>query len=147
MSVTVIIGASIAAATSIGGGIMQGQAAQNAAAAQASRAQQAQQLEANNQAQGIDFQNSVWSGTKAAEAPYQSLGLTAANAYAGLLNNPFTAPTLAQAEATPGYQFNLRQGTQAIGEQAASTGNLLSGNTGVALQKYGQGLATTTYQQ
>jgi hypothetical protein len=133
--------------SSIAGGVMQGNAAQDAAAAQVSKAQQAQQLEQKNQQAGVDFQTNEWTGQQAAEAPYQALGSTAANRYAQLLNNPFTAPTLAEAEAQPGYQFNLEQGTQAINEHAAATGNLNSGNTGVALQKYGQGLATTTYQQ
>ena len=126
---------------------MQGNAASSAAAAQKSYAQQAQELEQQNQQAGVNFQNQEWTGQQAAEKPYQQLGSTAANAYANLLNNPFTAPTLTQAENTPGYQFNLQSGTQAINENAAATGNLLSGNTGTALQKYGQGLATTTYQQ
>ena len=126
---------------------MQANGAKAGAAAQQSYAQQAQQLEQQNQQAGINFQQNEWSGQQKAEQPYQSLGQTSANAYANLINNPFTAPTLAQAEATPGYQFNLQQGTQAINEQGAATGNLLSGNQGVALEKYGQGLATTTYQQ
>lgn len=126
---------------------MQGDAAQAGAAAQVSKAQQAQQLEQQNQQQGIQFQQNEWTGQQAAEQPYQALGATSANAYANLINNPFTAPTLAQAEQTPGYQFNLQTGTQAINENAAATGNLMSGNTGTALQKFGQGLATNTYQQ
>ena len=126
---------------------MQGNAAQDAAAAQKSYAQQAQQLEAANQQKGVDFQTQEWTGQQAAEQPYQALGATSANAYANLLQHPFTAPTLAEAQNTPGYQFNLQTGTQAINENAAATGNLMSGNTGTALQKYGQGLATNTYQQ
>jgi hypothetical protein len=126
---------------------MQGNAAQSGAAAQKSYAQQAQQLEQQNQQQGINQQQSLLASTTAAEQPYQALGQTATNAYTNLLNNPFQAPTLQQAQNTPGYQFNLQTGTQAINENAAATGNLNSGNTGVALQKYGQGLATNTYQQ
>ena len=126
---------------------MQGNAAQNAAAAQQSYAQQAQQLEQQNQQAGVNFQNQEWNGQQNAEQPYQALGRTAANAYSNLLKNPFTVPTLAQAQQTPGYQFNLQQGTQAINENAAATGNLMSGNTGRALTQFGQGLATTTYQQ
>lgn len=147
MSITGTIAAVAGIGSSIAGGVMQGNAAHDAANAQVTAAQQAQQLEQKNQQAGIDFQTNEWSGQKAAEQPYQQLGSTAANAYTNLLNHPFTAPTLAEAEATPGYQFNLDQGTQAINEHAAATGNLNSGNTGVALQKFGQGLATTTYQQ
>lgn len=46
---------------------------------------------------------------------------------------------------TPGYQFQLDQGTQAISRMAAATGELASGKTGAALVDYGQGLATNTY--
>ena len=147
MSITGTIAAVAGIASSVGGGIMQGNAAQAGAAAQVSKAQQAQQLEAANQQKGVDFQTNEWTGQQAAEAPYQQLGQTSANAYANLLKNPFQAPTLAQAQQTPGYQFNLQTGTQAINENAAATGNLMSGNTGTALTKFGQGLATNTYQQ
>jgi len=54
---------------------------------------------------------------------------------------------LAEAEATPGYQFNLESGTNALEKGAAARGNLLSGTEGTALEQYGQGLGTTTYQQ
>lgn len=149
MSVTGTIAAvaGLGAASSIAGGITQGDAAKSAAAVQEQKATQAQQLEQQNQQKGVDFQTNEWTGQQAAEQPYQALGSTAANSYTDLLNHPFTAPTLEQAEATPGYQFALDQGTQAINEHAAATGNLNSGNTGVALQQYGQGLASTTYQQ
>jgi hypothetical protein len=147
MSITGTIAAVAGIGSSIAGGIMQGNAAGNAAQAQKTYAQQAQELEQQNQQAGVTFQNNEWTGQQAAEQPYLRLGSTSANAYADLLKNPFTAPTLAQAEQTPGYQFNLQTGTQAIDENAAATGNLMSGNTGTALQKFGQGLATTTYQQ
>jgi hypothetical protein len=147
MSITGTIAAVGAIGSSIAGGITQSSAAQNAASAQQSYAQQAQALEQQNQQSGVNFQNQEWTGQQAAEQPYQQLGRTSANAYANLLKNPFTAPTAAQAAATPGEQFELQQGTQAINEHAAATGNLSSGNTGVALEQYGQGLASTTYQQ
>lgn len=47
---------------------------------------------------------------------------------------------------TPGYQFQLAQGTGALQNSAAASGGLLNGNTGEALVNYGQGLAGTTYQ-
>ena len=63
------------------------------------------------------------------------------------LQQTFTAPTLAQAQQTPGYQFTLQQGEQAINNSAAAKGGLLSGATLKDLLSYGQGLASTTYQQ
>lgn len=147
MSITGTIGLIAGLGSSILGGVVQGNAAQTAAQQQESKAAQAQALELQNQQAGINFQTNEWGGLQAAERPYQQLGSTGAVDYTKLLSKGFQAPTLAQAEATPGYQFNLQTGTQAIDEQAAATGNLNSGNTGVALQKFGQGLATTTYQQ
>jgi hypothetical protein len=147
LSITGTIAAVAGLGSSIAGGLMQGNAAQEGAQAQEQKAQQAQQLELQNQQAGVNFGENEWSQQQAAEQPYQQLGQQSANAYSKLLSTPFTAPTLAQAQQTPGYQFNLQTGTQAIDENAAATGNLNSGNTGVALQKFGQGLASTTYQQ
>ena len=90
---------------------------------------------------------SALASTTAAESPYQALGATSANSLSNLLQQGFQAPTAAQAAATPGEQFQMQQGTQAIDENAAANGTLMSGNTGVALQQYGQGLGSTAYQQ
>ena len=147
MSILGTIGAVAGIGSSIAGGMAQSGAATKAANTQATAAQQAQELELQNQNAAQGSQATALQNVTSAEQPYQALGSTSANNLAKLLQQGFTAPTLAQAEQTPGYQFNLQQGTQAINENAAATGNLLSGNTGTALEKYGQGLATTTYQQ
>lgn len=47
---------------------------------------------------------------------------------------------------TPGYQFALEQGRQAIERSAAAGGGLVSGNTLAALTEYGQGLADQNFQ-
>jgi|SRR5580658_1024365 hypothetical protein len=62
-------------------------------------------------------------------------------------NQEFQAPTAAQAAQTPGYQFALQQGENALQNSAAARGGLLSGNTAEALDQYSQGLASTNYQQ
>jgi hypothetical protein len=46
---------------------------------------------------------------------------------------------------TPGYQFQLQQGDNAITSQDAASGKTGSGNEGIALSNYNQGLAGTTY--
>lgn len=46
---------------------------------------------------------------------------------------------------TPGYQFQLEQGLNAIDNSAASRGNLFSGATLKASQGFGQGLANQEY--
>ena len=67
-----------------------------------------------------------------------------ANIGYGSLSAPFNPANLAQ---TPGYQFTLGQGEQAIEDAASATGGVGGGNTLKALMGYGQGLASTTYQQ
>lgn len=49
-------------------------------------------------------------------------------------------------QSTPGYQFALGQGNNAVNAQAAATGMTGSGNQALALQKFGTGLADQTYQ-
>lgn len=46
---------------------------------------------------------------------------------------------------TPGYQFSLNQGEQAINKQAAATGGLYSSNTLAAQGSFAQGQASTQY--
>jgi hypothetical protein len=64
-------------------------------------------------------------------------------------NNPlqqrFSAPTADEAAATPGYQFTLNQGLQAVQNSAAARG---LGSSGAALRgaaDYASGLANSTY--
>lgn len=47
----------------------------------------------------------------------------------------------------PGYQFQMDQGTQAVAKQMAATGYGGSGNEAIALQKFGQGTASSFYGQ
>jgi hypothetical protein len=77
--------------------------------------------------------------------PYQAAGtqgLSALQSTAGT----FKAPTAAEAAATPGYQFQLQQGEQAIQNSAAARGMLQSGGTAKSLDQFSQGLASTDYQ-
>ncbi len=55
------------------------------------------------------------------------------------------ATALQTLQNTPGYQFQLDQGDNAINAQAAATGMNASGNQALALSKFNQGLAGTTY--
>jgi hypothetical protein len=72
------------------------------------------------------------------EQPYLS-------GWASMLNNLVTNPS--SVSSLPGYQFQMDQGTQAIQGSSAARGMLNSGNTLSALDKYGQGLASSFYQQ
>jgi hypothetical protein len=87
----------------------------------------------------------IWAGDTRRAQPYLDVGSTSANALKDFLAKPFAAPTLEDARNSPGYQFELETGANAIDQNAAATGTLNSGNTGVALQKFGTGLADSTY--
>jgi hypothetical protein len=54
-------------------------------------------------------------------------------------------PTLAELEMDPSYAWRKQQGIDALAASGAAAGNYGSGNMGVALQNYGQGLASTEY--
>jgi hypothetical protein len=58
-----------------------------------------------------------------------------------LMQNPQTVTT------TPGYQFNLAQGLQAMQAQQAAQGRLVSGGALLQGQQFGQQLAGQTYNQ
>lgn len=63
----------------------------------------------------------------------------------GAFTGTFQAPTLAQAQKTPGYQFEQQQGDQGILAGASAAGGNISGNTFQSLDKYNSNLADTSY--
>ena len=113
---------------------------------QAGAAQSAESLQAQEAQNALNFQEQQWNTEQTETAPYRSAGTGALNQLNGLISGGFQAPTAQQAENTPGYQFQLQQGEQAIQRSAAAQGGLLSGGTGKALNNYAQGVASTNYQ-
>src|SRR5271156_710707 len=148
-------------AVAIGGGALVGAIGSGIAGSeQAGAAKSAQQLQYEEQQQALQFQEQQWNTQQANEAPWLQQGQGAVNTLGQLQNEglqgqgplapwtqQFQAPTLAQAQQNPGYQFALQQGTAALDNSAAASGNLLTGNTGEALQQYGQNLGEQNYQQ
>lgn len=131
------IGAAIGGVGSLIGGGLQASAAGDAAQAQL----QAAQLAAETQLQ-------MYNQTRADLAPWMTTGGAAntqlANLYGlgpGGTGVPNTAAMTTALENTPGYQFTLNQGQQALDRSAASRGLLLSGAQLKDSQSYGQGLA------
>lgn len=151
-----IIGGAISAGTSLLGGILGGNAAKKAAEQQAAagRAATSQQKQAGQFAQ--DVQQTQLTNERAGAAPYTTLGAGTAGTLSNALapggdlgsrwTSTFKAPTAAEAEATPGYQFQLSQGLNALQNSAAARGGLLSTGTAKNLTGYAQGLASTNYQ-
>lgn len=120
----------------------------------AAKANTAAEQQANNNALALQSQN--YNQTSANLAPYLTtgnqantqlqtdLGLgsnTSAAGY-GSLTAPFTAQSL---ENTPGYQFQLQQGTQALNQSLGAQGDLFSGAALKEGQQFATGLADSTY--
>ena len=147
ISVPALVAAGVGAAGSIAGAVIGGNAATSAAKTQADAANQAAQI-----------QQKEFNTTTANEAPYlaagnnslaalmQSLGLGpgGGGVGTGVLNKPFNPTNL---QNTPGYQWQFGQGEQALLNAKTATGGVGGGNTLQALVGYGQGMASTEYQQ
>jgi len=104
---------------------------------QADAAKQAASTAATGQLDALKF-------AQAQEQPYQQAGQQALGQYQNLLNGGAANFDISK---LPGYQFQMQQGTDAIQNSAAARGQALSGNTLQGLQQYGQGLASTQFQQ
>ena len=149
------LSAAIGAGTSILGGVLGSKAASEAAQIQAQGATTAGNLAqaAGQQAQG--YQEKQLGAATTAAQPYTTAGAAATGQLSDLLkpggylsqtwNQQFQAPTAEQAAQTPGYQFTLGQGINALNRGAAARGNLLSSGAAKALEQYGTGLANQTY--
>jgi hypothetical protein len=100
----------------------------------------------------VEAQQQALAQQERLSAPYRGLGESAITAYQRLLgigpNGQQLSPQQITQQLTqmPGYQFQLSQGLDATKRQAAAMGLGLSGNTLQALDKYSQGLASTSYQ-
>lgn len=63
----------------------------------------------------------------------------------GYLASPYTLPTQAELEATPGYGSRLAAGQRTMENSAAAKGSILNGGTQKALARYGQDYASNEY--
>lgn len=138
------------------GGIMGMFGANSAAKAQQEADQKAAGIaaQAGQEAQG--YQTGQIANEAKTASPYTTLGSTTANELTNALapggaltqgwNQTFSAPTAAEAANTPGYQFQVQQGQNALQNSAAARGGLLSTGTAKNLLNYTNGLASTNYQ-
>jgi hypothetical protein len=96
---------------------------------------------------GANAQNATaTSGLQAGLAPYMGAGTQAVTGLESLANNPFSFDPSKYIN-SPAYNFQLQQGQDAIKAHGAATGAGVSGNTLKDLTSFGQGLASTYYQQ
>lgn len=136
----------LAGATLLGSGISalgSSSAANTAAGAQEQAIQEQMQMFQQVQKEEQPF---IQGGGNALQSYLQALGIGPGGGGFGTgpLSAPFNPSNLAQ---TPGYQFTLGQGEQAILDNATATGGVGGGNTRKALTGYATGLADQTFQQ
>jgi hypothetical protein len=130
---------------------------------QAGGAQNAAMISALMQQQGINAAQQMFGQAQQTLSPYTTSGSDALKMLMGYLQGTGAqtagvgggganllstfAPTQAQLEQTPGYQFALSQGTQQAQNAAAAKGLGTSGNALASGINYATGLASTTFQQ
>jgi hypothetical protein len=110
-------------------------------------ANNAAQLQYQASQNAIAAQQQATAEARGYMSPFYKAGTNALNLYGGLLNIPgfkSVDPT-ETLRATPGYDWQMGQGTNALERGAAARGGLYSGAQMKGLEKYGQGLADQTY--
>ena len=145
MAATTII-AGVGAAGALAGGI--GSAVSSKKGSQAQ--QQGGQMESDAANQAALLQEQIYKETVAREQPWVTAGTGAINTLSGLLvpdsSGKFATDPTNALRATPGYQWDVSQGVNAMDLSAAKQGLLLSGAQQKGLQAFGTGLADQTYQ-
>lgn len=143
----------------LGGGALQAVSGLLGGANSSNAATQAAQVQATAAHEAAQNQLAEFGQIRSDLAPFRDAGSGAISTLAPLIGtapgtNPLTAPltrpfapTLAQLQSTPGYQFVLDQGQKAVTNSFAAQG---LGSSGAALKgaaNYAEGLAGTTFQQ
>jgi len=152
----------IGGALGIGGALISGNAAQDAAKTQIGAANQAAQVQqqefGQTQKNLLPF---LQSGQLSQETLMGLLGFGTGQPFdpskSGLLANPIAGAQIPtynmpqfgaqEYQQSPGYSFALQGGTQALQNAGATTTGAMSGNVLKALQGFGTGLANQDYQQ
>ena len=138
------------AAAIIGGVATAGSAAYGAhqarkgAKAQVEAGDRASALEQQSADKQLELQRQIWEKQQADQKPYLEQGTYGINTL-GALMRP-NADTSAILKNDPSYQFRLKQGQQALDRSSAARGMGYSGAQLKAAQDYGQGMASTEFQ-
>ena len=106
--------------------------------------------ETNANQQAMNYTQGMYNQSASNLNPFISAGQGATNQLQqglgpnGALGRQFT---LADFQNSPGYQFQMQQGLNAIQNSAAARGGAMSGGVQKALQQYGTGLAEQSFGQ
>jgi len=141
-----LIGGGLAAAGSVVGGMMAGDAAENAAETQAGAANRAADLEykmfKENQAAQKPFLEAGYKGQNKLMDLLGLSGNTGAQGYGSAARNF----GMSDFEQDPGYAFRMSEGLKALDRTAAARGGMLSGAALRGATRYGQDMASQEYQ-
>jgi len=146
---------------SIGASIYGANQANKGVKAQIEAGDRAAALEAQSAADQLKLQREIWEKQQADYKPYLEQGQYGINTLgnlmksgSGQLNNPFDTYLASKGLAggkfdtsNPAYQFQLKQGQQALDRSAAARGIGYSGAQMKAAQEWGQGLASQQYDK
>lgn len=141
-----LVGSIVSGIGSLFGGLFGGNAASKASEQYIKALQQAQQSLQGSEDKGLANYQPYLQGGAQAEGTLSQMLATPGQGLLTPWTQQFTAPTAQQAEQTPGYQFQLQQGENALQNSAAARGGLLSGRTLGDMNNYAQGVASTNYQ-
>lgn len=125
-------------------GYMGSQSASSAANTTAAATQQAAQLQSQSAANALAENARQFNIGQQNLAPYLAAGKPALN---WLSQNAVGNWTPTGYQQSPGYQWQLQQGEQALNNQLGAGGMRLSGRAAKEAMQYGQGLANQDYQQ
>ena len=146
---------------SIGASLYGANQAKKGVNAQIEAGDRAAALEAQSAADQLKLQREIWEKQQADYKPYLEQGTWGINRLgdlmkkgSGQLNNPFDTYLASKGLAggqfntnNPAYQFQLKQGQQALDRSSAARGMGYSGAQMKAAQEYGQGLASQQYDK
>ena len=146
---------------SIGASLYGANQAKKGMNAQIEAGDRAAALEAQSAADQLKLQREIWEKQQADYKPYLEQGTYGINTLgslmksgSGQLNNPFDTYLKSKGLAggkfdtsNPAYQFQLKQGQQALDRSSAARGMGASGAQMKAAQEYGQGLASQQYDK
>lgn len=146
---------------SIGASLYGANQAKKGMNAQIEAGDRAAALEAQSAADQLKLQREIWEKQQADYKPYLEQGTYGINRLgdlmkkgSGQLNNPFDTYLKSVGlsggkfdTSNPAYQFQLKQGQQALDRSAAARGMGYSGAQMKAAQQYGQGLASQEYDK
>jgi hypothetical protein len=146
---------------SIGAGLYGANQAGKGVDAQIAAGDRAAILESQSADKQLALQKQIWEKQQADYKPYLERGTWGINRLGdlmkqggGQLNNPFDTYLASKGLAggrfdtnNPAYQFQLKQGQQALDRSSAARGMGASGAQMKAAQEYGQGLASQQYDK